>query len=152
MFKNFLLRCLYCYLEVASLNFLRRGKKRLSTVKIRRELAEGLLEVSREVYPKEFIGLLRAEKGVISEVVIPPFSVYGLGESSFSPYSLPVDLSLVGSVHSHPSGDPHPSKQDVNVAFSFGVVHLIITYPYAGFENIHAYDKDGNPLKILLVE
>ncbi|MBS7288821.1 MAG: Mov34/MPN/PAD-1 family protein [Candidatus Freyarchaeota archaeon] len=134
------------------MNFLRRGQKRLSAVKIKRELAEGLLEVSKEVYPKEFIGLLRAKEGVISEVVIPPFSVYGLGESSFSPYSLPVDFSIVGSVHSHPSGDPHPSKQDVNVAFSFGVVHLIITYPYAGFEDIYAYDKDGTPLKLLIVE
>ncbi len=123
----------------------------LSTVKIKKEVAEGLLKVSREVYPKEFIGLLRAEKGVISEVIIPPFSIYGVGESSFSPYRLPVDLSIVGSVHSHPSGEPAPSKQDINVAFSFGFIHLIITYPFIGFENIHAYDKEGKPLKVEVV-
>jgi len=129
-----------------------RKRKRLSTVKIRRELIEGLLEVSKEVHPREFIGLLRAEKGVISEVIIPPFSVYGLGESSFSPYDLPIDFSLVGSVHSHPSGNPLPSKQDMNIAFSFGVVHLIITYPYSSPENVHAYDKEGNLLKLQIVE
>ncbi|MEM1512666.1 MAG: Mov34/MPN/PAD-1 family protein [Candidatus Jordarchaeales archaeon] len=134
------------------MGFLSREKKRLSTVKIRRALVDGLLEVSREVHPREFIGLLRAERGVISEVIIPPFSIYGLGESSFSPYDLPIDPSLVGSVHSHPSGDPRPSKQDVNVAFSFGFVHLIITYPYSCHENIYAYDKEGKPLKLIIIE
>nr|HDO80335.1 metalloprotease [Candidatus Bathyarchaeota archaeon] len=131
----------------------RKRAKKISLVRVKREVAEGLLEISRELYPREFIGLLRADnKGVISEVIIPPFSVYGAGEASFSPYMLPFDLSIVGSVHSHPSGIKFPSKRDVNVAFSFGVVHVIVTYPYTSLNDIYAYDKDGNPIKIVIVE
>lgn len=134
------------------MGLLRKRTGQLTSVKIKRSLVEGLLEVSRELHPKEFIALLRARKGVIAEVVVPPFSVYGIGESSFPLHELPIDMSLVGSVHSHPSGDPRPSKQDLNVAFTFGLVHLIISYPYAGIENVHAYDKDGNPLKLVVVD
>jgi proteasome lid subunit RPN8/RPN11 len=125
---------------------------RLSRVRIKRDVVEGILEASRNVHPREFIGLLRAEKGMIAEIVLAPASVYGQGLSQFCPHMLPFDFSIVGSIHSHPSGSSMPSAEDLNSMFNFGFVHIIATFPYHGFQSLHAYDKKGKPIQLEIVE
>ena len=116
-------------------------------VKISREVVEGILEACRNVHPHEFVGLLRAEKDTITEVILPPASIYGRGAAQFNPYMLPFDFSIVGSIHSHPSGHGEPSTQDLNSMFNFGVVHIIVTYPYRSPQDLHFYNKKGQPIQ-----
>lgn len=125
---------------------------RLSRVRIKREVVEGIIEACRNVHPREFVGLLRAEKGMITEIVLAPASVYGQGLAQFHPHMLPFDFSIVGSIHSHPSGSNIPSAEDLNSMFNFGFVHIIVTFPYNGFQSLHAYDKKGKPIQLEIVE
>ncbi|MHA1580255.1 MAG: Mov34/MPN/PAD-1 family protein [Candidatus Freyarchaeota archaeon] len=121
-------------------------------VKISREVVEGILEACRNVHPQEFVGLLRAEKDTITEVILPPASVYGEGAAQFNPYMLPFDFSIIGSVHSHPSGWGKPSIQDLNSMFNFGFVHIIVTFPYHSYQNLHFYDKKGKNIQYEIVD
>ena len=82
-------------------------------VTIKRELLEMLLEGAKTLHPKETIVLLRGKVSKdsisVSEVVIPPLATYGSGFSSFPTHLLPMDFSIVGVAHSHPSGSLRPS-------------------------------------------
>nr|MDO8080101.1 Mov34/MPN/PAD-1 family protein [Candidatus Freyarchaeota archaeon] len=121
-------------------------------VRIKEEVVEGVLEACRNVHPREFIGLLRAEEGMITEIILPPASIYGKGLAQFQPHMLPFDFSIVGSIHSHPSGSGRPSAQDLNSMFNFGFVHIIVTFPYSSYQDLHTYDKKGNPIQWEIVE
>jgi proteasome lid subunit RPN8/RPN11 len=43
---------------------------------------------------------------------------------------LPVDRSVVGVVHSHPSKSARPSKEDLQLFGKHGHTHIIIHHPY----------------------
>ena len=79
---------------------------------ISRELLSAILESSRASYPREMILLLRGkvEKNTIkiTDFVAPPLAIHGDGFSGFRPSMLPIDFSIIGSVHSHPSGNQKP--------------------------------------------
>jgi len=123
-------------------------------VTIKRELLEMLLEGAKTLHPKETIVLLRGKvtKDVInvSEVVIPPLATYGSGFSSFPTQLLPMDFSIIGVAHSHPSGSLRPSVGDLN--HPFGKITFILASPYAGKEDVAAYDRDGKRLMILVAQ
>ncbi len=108
-----------------------------------------LLSMSREVHPNEVIVLLHGtvEGDVIhvNEVSLPPQSIFGEGFSSFNPYALPIDFSIVGVAHSHPSGIGSPSLEDLNNFI--GLIIVIVTAPYEGIEDIHIYDSNGKRLR-----
>lgn len=127
-------------------------KLRILKVRIKKEVVEGVLEACRNVHPREFIGLLRAEEGVITEIILAPASIYSKGMAQFHPHMLPFDFSIVGSIHSHPSGSGRPSTQDLNSMFNFGFVHIIVTYPYRSAQDLYVYDKEGKPIKSEIVE
>ena len=82
-------------------------------VSIRREALEFMLGASRELYPKEFIGLLRGEGDTVTEVIVVPASLYGEGFAQVRWMHVPIDKSIIGSVHSHPTGNNKPSKTDL---------------------------------------
>jgi proteasome lid subunit RPN8/RPN11 len=62
---------------------------------------------------------------------------------------LPMDFSLVGTVHSHPSGNLAPSAGDLN--YSMGRVIVIVAFPYQGNENVAAYNRDGKKLNLQVI-
>jgi proteasome lid subunit RPN8/RPN11 len=115
---------------------------------------EGILAHSRDVHPKEIMLLLRGEHDNnsndfrINEVVIPPSAIHGSGFSTFQPHMLPFDLSILGTVHSHPSGALRPSTHDLN--HFYGRIMMIVAYPYSSIEDIAIYDGKGRtvPFKI----
>ncbi|RLA82527.1 MAG: peptidase [Deltaproteobacteria bacterium] len=122
-------------------------------VVFKRELIEGLLEYAKEAHPNEILVLLRGKKKgtevIIESVVIPPFSIGGEGFASFNPYLLPADMSIVGSVHSHPSGVKRPSTQDL--LYGFGPIIVILGYPYRDpIADVAVFDREGNivPFKL----
>jgi proteasome lid subunit RPN8/RPN11 len=59
---------------------------------------------------------------------------------------LPMDFSIIGTVHSHPSGSLIPSPVDLNN--SMGRVIVIVGFPYDGEENVAAYNRDGKRLML----
>jgi len=117
-------------------------------VTVRKELLELIMESARRLHPKETILLLRgkASKNMIgvSEVLIPPLATYGKGFSAFPPHMLPMDFSIIGTAHSHPTGNLKFSIEDLN--HSFGRVILIVAFPYKGKENAAAYNREGEKL------
>jgi proteasome lid subunit RPN8/RPN11 len=123
----------------------------LSKVVIKRELLEMILEGARRLHPRESIVLLRGkvqkENVRVSDVLIPPFATYGRGFSGFPTHMLPMDFSIIGVAHSHPSGSLKPSIEDQNL--SMGRIMLIVGFPYAGKENAKVYNKQG---EILVLE
>jgi len=118
----------------------------LIKVLFRRYVVEGLLAMAREIHPNEVIAVLHGDykAGVlrVEEVSLPPQSVYGEGFSAFNPYAMPIDLTIVGVAHSHPSGVSSPSLEDLNNFM--GRVMVILTAPYRGVEDVHVFDGEGN--------
>ena len=123
-------------------------------VSISRELLETILEGAKQLYPRESFLLLRGKKrkGVVcvSDLVVAPFAVHGKGFAGFQSHMLPIDFSIVGSVHSHPSGYTKPSNVDLN--HMFGRVLMIVGYPYEGEKCVAIYDSNGDKLTLTVVE
>jgi proteasome lid subunit RPN8/RPN11 len=119
-------------------------------VVIRSDLLDMILEGAKQLHPRETIVLLRGKSDKdlisISEVVIPPLATYGKGFSSFHTHMLPMDFSIIGIAHSHPSGSLRPSVGDIN--HPFGKITIIMASPYTGRESAAAYDREGKRLTI----
>jgi len=121
-------------------------------VSVPRELLETILEGAKQLYPRESFLLIRGKKskGVIcvSDTVVAPFAIHGKGFASFSSYMLPMDFSIVGTVHSHPSGNMEPSDVDLN--HMFGRVVMIVGYPFESEQNAAVYDSNGEKLSLVV--
>jgi len=118
-------------------------------VKIKKDLLSVILENAKLMHPKEILFMLRGEKEkdfiFISDLIIPPFATYGHGFTTFPLSALPIDFSIVGTVHSHPSGNPAPSTGDLNQAI--GKLTMIVAYPYIK-QNVKVYDREGNEIEL----
>ena len=123
----------------------------MNVVRIRRELLEYLLELARDFYPNEFAGFLREKKGVFEEVLLAPNPHFGTTSAFFDLWMLPYDENIKGTVHSHPSPSPWPSRADLHFFSKFGGVHLIIAYPFTE-DDVRAYLSNGNPVRIEVVD
>jgi len=119
-------------------------------VVLRKELLDMILEGARRLHPKESIVLLRGKISkdtvTVSDVLIPPLATYGKGFSSFSTHMLPMDFSIVGIAHSHPSGSVEPSVEDQNL--SMGRIMLIVGFPYRGKEEVAVYSRKEGKLSL----
>jgi proteasome lid subunit RPN8/RPN11 len=114
-------------------------------------LATGLCEQARQYHPREFVGLLRVQGGVLAEYLLPPNMQSSAISAVYSGHNLPTDRSIIASVHSHPSGNASPSAPDLHM-FSGGTqfFHVIIGFPY-NFASMLAYDRRGKPIPIEIV-
>ena len=123
-------------------------------VVVSRKLLAVLLENARTVYPRETILLLRgkAKKGRvrITDIVIPPMATHGQRFSGFPTHMLPMDFSIIGSVHSHPSGVAQPSVGDLN--HSYGMVMMILAYPFRGEEDVGVFSQSGKKVTLTVTE
>ena len=119
-------------------------------VAIRRKTLRMILEASKDTYPKEFAAILRAEEGVITELLLLPGTISGDVHAVFQLHMLPIDFSVVGTVHSHPSGNYQPSDADRNLFSHFGRVHIIAGMPYTE-ATWQAYDHNGVPRELRVV-
>ncbi|MDD1757923.1 MAG: metal-dependent protease of the PAD1/JAB1 superfamily, partial [Methanotrichaceae archaeon] len=68
---------------------------------IARDTLKFILETSRSSMPMEFAGLLQAENEIITEVLILPGTQTSRINAMVRLYMMP-NMSIVGSVHSHP--------------------------------------------------
>jgi proteasome lid subunit RPN8/RPN11 len=124
------------------------------TVSIDRELLMTIFEGARRLYPRETILLLRGEKKknliIISELVVPPLANYGQGFAQIRLHMLPMDFSIVGTAHSHPSGKLSPSPADLN--HFVGVVLMIVGFPFKDEKNVAIYNRAGEKLALQVPE
>lgn len=122
----------------------------MSEVFVERETMSHILNNAMAVHPREMILLLRGKtrknQTTITELIVPPLATHGIGFSGFQPYMLPMDFSLVGTVHSHPSGVAKPSLADLH--HSFGRIIMIVAFPYNDQGNIAVYNHSGEKLTL----
>ncbi|TLZ44603.1 MAG: hypothetical protein E6K19_03950 [Methanobacteriota archaeon] len=109
---------------------------------IARKTLRMILEASRDMHPREFGAVLRAEEGTITELILVPGTVSGKRHAIFQLHTLPTDFAVVGTVHSHPSGVCEPSDEDRALFNKFGGIHLIVGYPY-GEDSWAAWTNKG---------
>lgn len=98
---------------------------------IARKTLRMILGASRDMHPREFGAILRAEEGTITELLLLPGTVSGETHAVFQLHMLPADFSVVGTVHSHPNGIAEPSDEDRRLFSKFGGVHIIVGHPYS---------------------
>jgi proteasome lid subunit RPN8/RPN11 len=119
---------------------------------ITRRALDSALASARSAYPNEFGGVLRADPpGVISELLLLPGTTAGRRHANFQLWMLHADLSVAGTVHSHPSGALHPSDADLRLFRSWGRRHLILGAPF-GRGAWRAYDGNGRETSLRVVE
>ncbi len=126
----------------------------ITTVSMSIELLNTIFEGAKYLHPKETILMLRGKKKKdtihISELVVPPLATYGHGFANYPLHLLPMDFSLVGTVHSHPSGNKTPSDVDFN--HFFGRIMMIVGYPYTSEQDVVVYNAQGEKLPLQLTK
>ena len=121
--------------------------------KIKKECLSLILECAKSNYPREFGGLLRRDdesKNTIAEVVLLPGTISGDSHAIFRLHMLPIDFTIVGTVHSHPSLSANPSNADIALFRKYGKIHIIAARPYDE-SSWKAYDYMGNEVEIEVV-
>lgn len=120
----------------------------------KKQVFQMLLELPKETYPEEVIVLLRGKESgeqlVVEEILLAPLSVYGEGFSSFRLDMMPIDFSIVGVAHSHPSGSKRPSIEDLNNML--GKVVVIVAAPYLDASCVAVYDGKGRRVPFEVTE
>ena len=114
------------------------------------DILDAIYAGAKQLYPRESFLMLRGKKtkGIIkiTDLVLAPAAIHGEGFAHFNPYMVSGDFSLVGTVHSHPSGNISPSTVDLN--YFFGRILMIVGYPFEGKGCIAAYDSNGDKMPI----
>ena len=118
-------------------------------VLIDREVVNSILTLVRARHPNETILLLRGKQTEgdiqVEELIIPPFGSGGREFARFPSHALPIDFSIVGTAHSHPTGNIRPSNTDLNNFYSR--IMVIVARPYRP-QDIAAYNKSGKPIPV----
>jgi len=105
-----------------------RGKRQVTG--IAKELLETVFEASKSSHPHEFAALLRETDGVISEILFVPGTTSNDTSARMLLDMMPLDMSVVGSVHSHPVHDLRYSDEDLHMFGAKGVYNIIVAFPY----------------------
>jgi proteasome lid subunit RPN8/RPN11 len=114
-------------------------------VLIEGETLKFILHACRSTHPDEFAGFLREANGAVSEVLLAPGTVFGREGSLINRWMLPLDASITGTVHSHPSSNVTPSLSDLRFFSTFGKYHAIVGFPYTEL-TIQFYSRMGTTL------
>jgi len=120
---------------------------------IRRSVVESILSYAQAFHPREGILLLRGKVGrgriLVEDVEVPPLAAHGEGFANFPLHTLPIDFSVVGTAHSHPSGALRPSVGDLNNFY--GRIMVITAHPYRSGRDLAVFDGEGNRLRYEVV-
>jgi len=137
--------------------FKKRDRKIANNQKISWKITSKCLklicECAKSEYPNEFGGLLRvdlAEKTTINEIVLLPGTISGDAHAIFRMHMLPIDFSIVGTVHSHPSYSAKPSSADLQLFRKHGRVHIICANPYT-YGSWKAYNHKGEEIRLEII-
>jgi proteasome lid subunit RPN8/RPN11 len=116
---------------------------------IKKELLEDIIESSKNYFPKEFMCFLSGDlkKQIIDEFVLLP-TENGENFASISLNVIPIDNSILGSIHSHPNGNPYPSQADKKF-FKRYQINAIIGLTQDSVKIIF-YNKNGEREEVLI--
>jgi proteasome lid subunit RPN8/RPN11 len=112
-----------------------------------------IAESAKSMYPNEFAGLMRCDdeiKDTITEIMLLPGTISGDSHALFKMHMKPFDLSLVGTVHSHPSPSFHPSEADRMLFRKYGRIHMIIAFPFT-LASWRAYNTYGEEVAMHII-
>jgi proteasome lid subunit RPN8/RPN11 len=137
------------------MNFFKKKNKLNKPIewKIKKRCLDLIFECAKSSFPNEFGGLLRVDsekKDTIIELVILPGTISGDAHAIFRLHMLPIDFSIVGTVHSHPSYSNRPSEADLQFFSKSGKVHIISANPF-DMDSWRAYDYNGNQIDLIVV-
>lgn len=114
---------------------------------IARDALAFVLDVSASSHPKEFTGTLYETDQIITDVDVATTQSSN-GNAVMDLFTIPVNTHLVGSVHSHPSGQLQPSEADIRLFMqNGGDYNIIVAYPYE-IGSWACYDRVGNVRKL----
>jgi len=116
-------------------------------VLIKKELIEGILGMCYQQHPREIVGLLSLNDGRFTQFILPPGATTSETSGVFYPGRIPIDTTLQGTIHSHPSGNSNPSPVDLETVFRGYDYNFIAGYPYNNLNCIKCFDQLGNELK-----
>ncbi len=114
---------------------------------IEREVLDAVNDAARDSYPNEFVALMRAEDGMIIELLMLPGTITGDSFATVPLHNMPIDFSVVGTVHSHPSLSNRPSRADLHLFERYGSVNIITCLPY-DINSWCAYDRQGRVVQL----
>ncbi len=121
-------------------------------IRIDREAFVGMKALAEDNHPNEIVVLLRGSRSGdvfhITEYLIPPFGFGSRKSASFPAHMLPMDFSILGTAHSHPSGNVSPSTGDMHNFY--GRLMMILGPPYST-DNVAAYTKQGMSIPVEVV-
>jgi proteasome lid subunit RPN8/RPN11 len=119
---------------------------------IDRQALEAMLHLAREQHPHEVIILLRGkvkrDEMWITEFLFPPFATSGRRFAESPSHMLPIDFTVIGTAHSHPSGELRPSTTDLNHFYSR--IMIILAYPYRE-SKVAAFNSRGELLPLVVM-
>ena len=122
-------------------------------VLVGRELLGEMLMFAKDRHPKEAILMLRGsvkkESIIITDYLFPPYATTNSVSASYPIYMLPIDFSIVGTAHSHPSGSLELSAQDMNNIY--GRISLLLSFPYE-LGDVAAYNKQAERLVVKITD
>jgi proteasome lid subunit RPN8/RPN11 len=100
--------------------------------KIKTKVLLSIMELAKASFPNEFSGMLVGDKDkkLIDDIYIIPVTQSSRNSSTIRLDLVPMSLSVIGSVHSHPSSYASPSRADLKL-FSTKDLNIIAHYPYA---------------------
>ncbi len=112
-----------------------------------------ILESSKDSYPNEFGALLRVDeknKNIITEIVMIPGTISGDSHAIFRMHMKPIDFTIVGTVHSHPSYSFQPSQADLGLFRKHGRIHIIAANPF-NEKSWQGYNYQGESIDIKII-
>ena len=121
--------------------------------KVKRSVLDLIMESAKSTFPNEFGGFLRVDldrKDTINEIVLLPGTVSGESHAIFKLNMLPIDFSIVGTVHSHPSVSFYPSEADTFLFSKYGKIHMIVAYPFTS-NSWKTYDHKGKKIDVKVI-
>jgi proteasome lid subunit RPN8/RPN11 len=125
------------------------GKKHVKG--IARDLLDMVREASKSSHPHEFAALLREVDGIISEMLLVPGTTSNDTSARMLLDMMPLDLSVVGSVHSHPVHDLRYSDEDLHMFGTKGIYNIIVAFPYGEHDWV-CYDPRGQRIDLPVIE
>ncbi len=121
---------------------------KINLVRIQKSVADSIISSALGAFPREAILLLRGkmekDQILISDLLIPPLATHGRGFSGFPHIMLPMDLSIMGIAHSHPSGVLRPSIHDLN--HFYGKIMVIAAHPFQSYDDIAVFTSRGEEI------
>jgi proteasome lid subunit RPN8/RPN11 len=119
-------------------------------MKIAKDTLLFILEVSKSSIPREFAGMLQATGDIITDVVVVPGTESNESSVVIQLFMLP-NISTIGTVHSHPSGNRKPSYIDLELFDRKGMYHIITGEPF-DMSSWTCYNNKGEKIELEVVE